>query len=456
MSDPALAIAKPGESPLARLELACRLLAEARNLDEVTVVVDLAEAARVYARQAQLGLDAQNNAAEVRLRAERRAGELLTEMQMHAGGRPPVQASSGVRAGVGVGGNPLPAVTGFSPAQTQPPPPRLDELHITRRQSSQWQQIAAMPEPVFEAHISTTRSRRKELTTASALKLARQHRGTRSSPPMPVPIHDQLESGDRFDVGDAATLPWPDGCVDLLVCSPPYALDVPYVGGDVPDYAAWLEALTAWLAEMFRVANPDWGRLCLNVPLDRDLGGWEPVSADAIQIAQSVGWRFRTWIVWDKLQAGAGTHRGSIDSAAAPNVTAPVESVLVFYRGSWYRSGPAAMPHDAWLELCGPRGLWRFHGTSDPLVPAPFPEELPLRCITLFSFPGDVVADPFVGRGTTAAVSARLGRVAWAADRDATCVAATRAWVDRERRTHLALQARDDGLLRSAIEEVRT
>jgi hypothetical protein len=31
-------------------------------------------------------------------------------------------------------------------------------------------------------------------------------------------------------------------------------------------------------------------------------------------------------------------------------------------------------------------------------------------------------------------------RVPWAADRDATCVAATRAWVDRERRVHLAQQ----------------
>jgi hypothetical protein len=60
-----------------------RLLAEARNLDEVKVVVDRAEAARVYARQAQLGLDAQNNAAEVRLRAESRAGDLLAEMQEH-------------------------------------------------------------------------------------------------------------------------------------------------------------------------------------------------------------------------------------------------------------------------------------------------------------------------------------------------------------------------------------
>ncbi len=91
MSDPALAIVKPTESPLARLELACRLLAEARSLDEVKVVVDLAEAARVYARQARLGLEAQNDAAELRLRAERRAGELLATMEKHAGGRPTAQ-----------------------------------------------------------------------------------------------------------------------------------------------------------------------------------------------------------------------------------------------------------------------------------------------------------------------------------------------------------------------------
>ena len=240
-------------------------------------------------------------------------------------------------------------------------------------------------------------------------------------------------SHDRFDVADAADLPWPDGQVDLSVTSPPYALDKPYAGGDVADYPGWLGVLRPWLAELHRVTNPSWGRLCLNVPLDRDLGGWEPVSADVIQMARQAGWKFRTWIVWDKLQAGAGTERGSIDSAAAPNVTAPVESVLVLYRGSWARSGPAVMPHETWLELCGPRGLWRFPGTSDPYSPAPFPEDLPLRCISLFSFPDDVVADPFVGRGTTAAVAARLGRVAWAADRDANCVDAARAWVARER-----------------------
>jgi hypothetical protein len=35
-----------------------------------------------------------------------------------------------------------------------------------------------------------------------------------------------------------------------------------------------------------------------------------------------------------------------------------------------------------------------------------------------FSFPSDVVPDPFVGRDTTAPVAAKLGLIAWASDRD--------------------------------------
>ncbi len=84
---------------------------------------------------------------------------------------------------------------------------------------------------------------------------------------------------------------------------------------------------------MLRASETDGGRLCLNVPLDRDRGGWEPVSADVLQIARANGWRFRTWLLWDKSQAGAGTDRGSLDSASAPNVTTAAESILVSYRG---------------------------------------------------------------------------------------------------------------------------
>ena len=42
--------------------------------------------------------------------------------------------------------------------------------------------------------------------------------------------------------------------------------------------------------------------------------------------------------------------------------------------------------------------------------PAPFPEELPRRLIKLYSYPDDVVLDPFLGSGTTLAAAVKLGR----------------------------------------------
>ena len=49
-------------------------------------------------------------------------------------------------------------------------------------------------------------------------------------------------------------------------------------------------------------------------------------------------------------------------------------------------------------------GLWTFPGQSKKGAgghPAPFPIELPKRCIKLFSFVDDVVLDPFMGSGST-------------------------------------------------------
>src|SRR6266852_636926 len=293
-----LALNSPSSSPLARLETARRLLAEVRSVDEAKDIHDFAEAARVYARQARLGLEAQNDAAEIRLRAERKLGELLAALPKQDGGD---------------------AARARSQAATEVPP-RLGDLGISKSQSSRWQAIAAVPAHVFDRHLVAVREQGRrdgttELTSAGAILLARQYR-PHPRTPVAVTAPDQPDCGDRFEVADAAALPWPDGQIDLIVCSPPYGLGLLYQGGDPPDYVAWLHALQVWLTELLRVAQPAWGRLCLNVPLDRDLGGWQPVSADAIHVARAAGWQFRTWLLWDKGQAGAGTDRGSIDSAA--------------------------------------------------------------------------------------------------------------------------------------------
>jgi len=57
-------------------------------------------------------------------------------------------------------------------------------------------------------------------------------------------------------------------------------------------------------------------------------------------------------------------------------------------------------------------GLWTFNGESKKKVrhPAPFPVELPLRCMKLFSFVDDTVLDPFMGSGSTLVAAGRCRR----------------------------------------------
>jgi hypothetical protein len=55
----------------------------------------------------------------------------------------------------------------------------------------------------------------------------------------------------QIEVLDAARTSIADGAFDLVVGSPPFALDVPYAdGGDVPDYSAYRELMTTWSAEL--------------------------------------------------------------------------------------------------------------------------------------------------------------------------------------------------------------
>src|SRR5258708_298669 len=78
----------PPSTPVSTIDAAMRALAEAQTPLELMKVANMAEALRVYASRAKLGLTVQNKAAEIRLRAERRIGELLTTTERQPVGRP--------------------------------------------------------------------------------------------------------------------------------------------------------------------------------------------------------------------------------------------------------------------------------------------------------------------------------------------------------------------------------
>jgi hypothetical protein len=55
-------------SSIEKLSIARQLLAEAKDMGDILHIRDIAEAARVYAKAAKLGLENQNEAAEVKIR----------------------------------------------------------------------------------------------------------------------------------------------------------------------------------------------------------------------------------------------------------------------------------------------------------------------------------------------------------------------------------------------------
>lgn len=201
--------------------------------------------------------------------------------------------------------------------------------------------------------------------------------------------------------------------VDLIITSPPYNVDIHYNShNDNVSYDKYLEFTEKWLKKCLELTKND-GRFCLNIPLDKNKGGQQSVYADITTIAKSVGWQYHSTIIWNEGNISRRTAWGSWLSARAPYVIAPVEVIVILYKKYWKKisgSGKSDIAKNEFLEWTS--GVWNFSGESKKKVghPAPFPIELPRRCIKLFSFVGDTVLDPFLGSGTTLIASLLLNR----------------------------------------------
>jgi len=191
--------------------------------------------------------------------------------------------------------------------------------------------------------------------------------------------------------------------IDLVVTSPPYNVDIKYNEfDDGISYRKYLSFTKEWLFRVRKFVKTD-GRLCLNIPLDKNKGGQQSAYSDIVSIAKRVGWKYHSTIIWNEQNISRRTAWGSWLSASAPYVIAPVEAIVIMYKEQWKKKtkGISDITRDEFLS--NTNGMWEFNGEKGKRLghPSPFPIELPRRCIRLFSYLDDTVLDPFLGSGST-------------------------------------------------------
>ena len=120
-------------------------------------------------------------------------------------------------------------------------------------------------------------------------------------------------------------------------------------------------------------------------------------------------------IIWNKgSSASPSTAWGSWLSAKNPTLRDVHEYILVFSKDIFKRENPKKRESTISKEefLAFTKSVWTFPAVSARKIghPAPFPEELPYRCIQLYTFKEEVVLDPFIGSGQTAISAIKTGR----------------------------------------------
>jgi DNA modification methylase len=201
----------------------------------------------------------------------------------------------------------------------------------------------------------------------------------------------------------------PDSSIHLMVTSPPYNVGKDY------DKDLTMDDYRKLLGNVFRETKRvlvNGGRVCINIA---NLGRkpYIPLHSFIIQDMSQAGFVMRGEIIWNKsASAGTSTAWGSWQSASNPTLRDVHEYVMVFSKGSFSR--PKIREDTITREefLTFTKSVWSFPAESAGRVghPAPFPLELPYRCIQLYTFKGDVVLDPFCGVGSSCVAAIKSNR----------------------------------------------
>jgi len=361
---------------LVRFDAAKHALMEARTIDEVKDVRDRAAALHLYVRQAGESLEMQNDVAEIKLRAERRAGELLAEIEKGGGGD---RRSDDFQ--MSTDGH---LISEYAQV--------LKDTSTSRQAANRWQLEATVPEPVFEEHVARTKSAHRELTSAGLLEKAKELRRER--------VKQETIQSIQF-VEYAIDGYAPDGVYVADITEPDFIETMPeasvdMVFSDPPWDGNALIAVEALGRLAARVLKP--GRLCAFY-----IGKMFLPHVFAI-MAQHLEYHWTLCVFQPDNNSKA--QKTLMFEAWRP--------VLVFRK-------PGPRHETRWIpDALRSLRQKEWHEWQQGMEPVQ-------KWIEALTEPGDLVLDPMVGGGTMVAAAARAGRHYLGFDKNRDAVALTLA-----------------------------
>jgi len=203
----------------------------------------------------------------------------------------------------------------------------------------------------------------------------------------------------------------PNDSVHIMITSPPYNVGKDYDKDlTLDDYRKLLYRV---FKETYRVLVPG-GRACINIA---NLGRkpYLPLHSYIIEDMAKIGFIMRGEVIWDKgSSASPSTAWGSYLKANNPVLRDVHEYILIFCKETYSMQNlhkkKSTITKEEFMEYT--KSVWKFSAERASKVghPAPFPMELPMRLIKLYTFENDVVLDPFTGAGTTNIAALELDR----------------------------------------------
>lgn len=216
-----------------------------------------------------------------------------------------------------------------------------------------------------------------------------------------------------------------DNSIHLGLTSPPYneekLYDIDNPDSDSLPWKDYISLMNTIFSEVKRVLVPG-GRVCINIA---NLGRYnekkntyyKPLRSLFEEILLNLGLIDLGEIIWWKgVSANVGTTWASWRSPSNAAIRDTHEYILVFKKKGVYPvpekfKGNKKMEiilKNRFLKLT--KSVWEIPAVRNTKHPCTYPDQLADNLITLYTFPGQTVLDPFAGSGTTARVAKLLGR----------------------------------------------